>query len=259
MYGSDWMNDSSTIFERKKLKSRLSAAAQEFAPSRRVQSRLESHYMPQFQGNSQYGQRTRYQYKPVQKIVKEKNTQREDGLDYSRFVVFSSVQNIPPEVKVSHSDDGPARLRLCLNGADCSKKDSDCPFTHVQFEKDTWNPEDENWPPSPTRTPSPTKSGAELESDQLSLGPPKFMPFKPSKLNRELSRPFSSLSVSTPTSRSSISSNSPTPDSPSSNTSSNYTPTRRRSPGWVDSRRSSNSSDFSNLSSTLLFDSEHVK
>jgi len=67
-----------------------------------------------------------------------------DELDYDSFVVFANVKNRRPGMRASFSSDNAGRLRLCINGISCPRKDDDCPFTHVKFDqRDTWNPEED--------------------------------------------------------------------------------------------------------------------
>jgi len=142
-------------------KPQLSARAEEFRPSNFYAGAYEAVDFPfQYPLPTLYSPLQDYTLSSTQSPVqgtKRRQTKSSSklSLDYDTFVVFSSVKNIPPEMKVSSPDDGPARLRLCVNGPECHRKDTDCPFTHLVFqEKDTWNSDDENWPPSPTHTSS---------------------------------------------------------------------------------------------------------
>jgi len=138
--------------------------------------------------------------------------------------VFPTVRNIKFKMKVSEFDDCPARLRLCLHGHDCMRKDLDCPFTHIKFTKNTWNSEDdENWPSSPSRTPSPSslkETGVDakmsLESLQLSshLSPKHISASTPKKVLKKSTTTKKKYSLSSDSS-STPSSSSP-PDSPAS-------------------------------------------
>jgi len=74
----------------------------------------------------------------------ERKPQREcdklEGLDYSTFVVFSNVKNIPLEFNIAEPDDCPARLRLCTFGSACLNRE--CPYTHISSDEGNWDYQD---------------------------------------------------------------------------------------------------------------------
>lgn len=106
-----------------------------------------------------------------------------DSLDYDSFVIFANVRNRPPGMRASDASDNASRLRLCVHGMQCTRQEDDCPFTHVTFERNTWNPEEDELyaevasvsPSGPSPPPSPRSPSS------LSVSPPSPV-ISPSRL-----------------------------------------------------------------------------
>jgi hypothetical protein len=104
-----------------------------------------------------------------------------DSLDFESFVVFANVKNRPAHMKASAVHDNAGRLRLCVNGYSCPRRDDDCPWTHVKFDRDTWNEDDDELykevagtqlAPSPSPPPSPDRRLSDSPPMMGSLPPP---------------------------------------------------------------------------------------
>jgi hypothetical protein len=82
------------------------------------------------------------------------------SLDFSTFVVFDHVKNRDTKMRVSAKGDNGSKAKLCKSAQDCSQED--CPWTHVEFAKNTWNSaEDElfgEYLALPRETSSPSRS-----------------------------------------------------------------------------------------------------
>jgi len=140
---------SKTLQEKEQPK--LRASAQEFRPTLGTEQPIEFQDFPI--PSDEY---VEYDYNPylapeadpVEEFERKplRECDKLEGLDFSTFVVFSNVKNIPLEMQIAEAGDGPARLRLCTFGNSCIRRTIDCPYTHIFNDEGNWDNQDENVP-----------------------------------------------------------------------------------------------------------------
>jgi len=220
------------MVSKKKELPKLSAFAQEFHPNEHaISESLEFQDFPlpsddymsydynPYLTSEQYGGEYESDRKP------QRDSDKLEGLDFTTFVVFSNVKNVPLEMTLAEPGDGPARLRLCTFGYNCIRKTFDCPYTHIPNDEGNWHYQDENVPTpidecDESDTQAPRKVHPKLPAKK-NIGPSK-----PSQLPASISfvSTTSISTVSTTSDDSSVDSfdHSPSitpPDSPSASSS----------------------------------------